>query len=411
MNILIITQYFYPENFRINDLAEYYIEKGHKITVLTGYPNYPEGKYYQGYRFLRNFYEQYNSININRVPIFPRGKNKILLVLNYLSYLINSSIYVFFIKKNKFDIIFVYEPSPITVMIPAMVLKSRTRTPIYFWMLDLWPDSLVATKTTQNKFILNIIERLVAKIYQTSDKILISSYSFERHILSRGGYKDRILYFPNWADKVIEEISKTNQLNIKKPELPKGFNLLFAGNLGEAQDLETLIKVGIELKKNKDINFIILGKGRKLDWLKTNINENKLNDKFFLLGDVKVEEVFNYLKCSDVLYLSLKKDEVFKSTVPGKLPTYLLSGKPIISAVDGETYDIIKRAEAGIPCEAGDVNGIVKAVLELNNLEEEEREKIGLKAQHYYWCNFSREITLNNLIMEMENTISGSQFN
>lgn len=411
MNILIITQYFYPENFRINDLAEYYIEKGHKITVLTGYPNYPEGKYYQGYHFLRNSYEQYNSININRVPIFPRGKNKLLLVLNYLSYLINSSIYVFFIRKNKFDIIFVYEPSPITVMIPAMFLKSRTRIPIYFWMLDLWPDSLIATKTTQNKFILNIIERLVAKIYQTADKILISSYSFERHILSRGGYKNRIIYFPNWADKVIEENSKSNLLNIKKPELPKGFNLLFAGNIGEAQDLETLIKVAIELKKNKEINFIIIGKGRKLDWLKTSINENKLNDKFFLLGDIKVGEVLNYLKCSDVLYLSLKKDEVFKSTVPGKLPTYLLSGKPIISAVDGETNDIIKRAEAGIPCEAGDVNEIVKAVLKLRNLREDERKKIGVKAQQYYWSNFAREITLNNLIKEMENTISGSQLN
>lgn len=409
MNLLIITQYFYPENFRINDLAEYYIEQGHKVTVLTGYPNYPEGKFYHGYSLFRNNVEIFNSIKIFRIPIIPRGKSKISLTLNYLSYLINSSFFVLFLKKSQFDLIFVYEPSPITVMIPAMIFKKKTGIPIYFWMLDLWPDSLVATNTTKNKFILNLFEKLVASIYKYSDKILISSHSFEQHILSRNGLRKKILYFPNWADKIVEQISKSTTLNTEKPVLPVGFNVMFAGNLGEAQDLETLIKIGIKLNNYKDINFVILGKGRKLEWLKASIQENKLINNFFLLGEIKLEEVMEYLICANVLYLSLNKSDVFKSTVPGKLQTYFLAGRPIVSAVDGETYEIIKNAEAGIPCNSGDVDGVVKAILKIRELSVEEREKIGLNAKSFYWSQFARDTNLKNLIKEMEKTLVESR--
>lgn len=404
MKILIVSQYFYPENFRINDLAEYFYEKENEVSVLTGYPNYPAGKIYEGYTLFKNKFEIYNGINIHRVPIVPRGKSRIKLIVNFFSFFISASIYSFYLRKQKFDIILVYEPSPITVMIPAILLKKIMKIPLYFWMLDLWPDSLIATNATSNKFIISSLDRLVTYFYSQSDKILISSLYFENHILNRKGNKEQIYYLPNWADKELEESAKVKNLGFSF-NLPSGFVIMFAGNIGESQDFGTLIKVAQNLKPNNDIHFVIVGDGRKLNWLKDEIIDKNLTKTFHFFGSVEINKVIPLLFKADVLYLSLKNSLIFESTVPGKFQTYLLAGKPIISAVNGETYELIKQSGVGIPCHSGNVGEITEAILKLKNMSDLERKEMGGLGQKLYWEKYNRTKSLNELIKNMELSI------
>jgi len=404
MNILIISQYFYPENFRINDLANYFIEKEHDITVLTGYPNYPNGKLFEGYSLFKNGFELYNKIKIYRTPIVPRGGSRFQLIINYLSFFISASFSLHKTANKHFDVILVYEPSPITVMIPAIIAKKKLKVPLYFWLLDLWPDSLIATKTTSNKIVIKSIDKLVSYFYCQSDKILISSSYFKEHILERNGKNEQLMYFPNWADKELEESSLIGT-NLLPFSLPDGFKVIFAGNVGESQDFETLIEVAKYLKNFEDIKFIIIGEGRKLKWLKEQILSNKLEDRIFLFGSVTIDKVFPILNKADILYLSLRNERIFESTVPGKLQTYLLAGKPIVSAVNGETFKFVKENKVGIACFSGNISEISKAILEIKNMTHERIEEINKNNKKLYWKKFSRSEILNGLLKDMECSI------
>lgn len=404
MRILIISQYFYPENFRINDLADSFIETGHNVSVLTGYPNYPEGKVYTGYGLFHHHYEKYNNIEIIRVPLIPRGnKGPIRLFLNYISFMFSASLRVLFLPREKYDIIFVYEPSPITVVIPAIILKKIKKIPIFLWVLDLWPESLIATNSIKNKWILNFIEKFVRKIYKDCDKILISSKSFEKHLIKKDVSLEKIIYFPNWADKEYEldVIMSLNEISV-----PSGFVVLFAGNLGYAQDLETLVEVVVSLREYENIHFVILGDGRKYEWLAREIEKRKISTNLHLYGQKSISEVKQYFAKSHVLYLSLRDEKLFEDTVPGKLQSYFIASKPIIAAIRGETELIIKDAQNGITCEPGNVEMIKEAIVKMFQMDESQRKQMGLNGYNYYWNNFSRK-KLSDLILEkMQNEIN-----
>jgi len=249
--ILIVSQYFWPETFQINGIAKNLKNRGYRITVLTGKPNYPNGKFFNGYGFFKNNYEKWNGIDLYRSPLFPRGSGSgIKLFLNYLSFFLFSSIRILTINK-KFDLIFVYEPSPITVGIPALIAKKKFKIPIYFWVQDLWPESLTAAGGIKNKFILNVADKITRFIYNSSDKLLVQSKSFIPYIKGQNIKLNKIIYFPNTTESFYKLVSSNNKY---KSIMPQGIKIMFAGNIGEAQSFETLLKAAYYLKENKKKN-------------------------------------------------------------------------------------------------------------------------------------------------------------
>ena len=258
MRVLIITQYFWPENFRINDLASGLKERGHKVTVYTGIPNYPDGRFFTGYGFFRNVRQDHNGLEVIRAPLLPRGKgNRISLAINYVSFALGASILAPFLCRKKHDLIFVYEPSPITVGLPALVLKKLKSAPVFFWMQDLWPESLSATGAVNSKSILKMAEGLVRFICRRCDRILIQSEAFSSPVQRLGVIPERILYFPNSA----EDLYRPMQLDkdaIERSLIPAGFRIMFAGNIGAAQDFKTILAAAERLKEYSGIHWVII---------------------------------------------------------------------------------------------------------------------------------------------------------
>ena len=389
MKILIVSQYFWPENFRINDLAKGLVDKGHQVTVLTGQPNYPGGKLFPGYGFFKNLKQHREGIKILRVPLLPRGSGGgFRLFLNYMSFALAGSILGPFICRGTFDVIFVHEPSPITVGLPAIVLKIFKKAPIMFWVLDLWPESLSATGAVKSVLILGGVRRLVKFIYDRCDKVLVQSRGFVSHIKGLNIPPEKILYFPSWAEDIYRPLPVSHHPEI--PELPEGFLVMFAGNIGVAQDFPTLLDAAEKLKSHKKIHWIIIGDGRRLEWVRKEIHNRGLDQNIHLLGRHPIEMMPFFFSKASVLLVTLKRDPIMSLTIPGKIQSYLASGQPIIAAMDGEGARIIREAEAGMACSAENAEGLAQTVLHMSQKSQAELEAMGRKAHQYYKENFDR---------------------
>lgn len=401
MRILIVTQYFWPENFKINDIALALKERGHEVLILTGKPNYPNGKFSKGYTFFNKRIDFWNGIKIYRSPIIPRGKGKgIQLFVNYISFSIFASIKLLFIK-NKFDKIFVYEPSPITVGIPGIVAKYKFKAPLYFWAQDLWPESISAAGGIKNKSVIAVLDWLTRFIYKHSKKVLVQSKAFIPYILNQNIERDKLVYYPNSTENYYHELS-TDQELLKT--LPKGIKLMFAGNIGEAQSFDTLLQAASILKKELiDVKWIILGDGRMKDYVNQKIKELNLGDNFFLLGAFPSTEMPKYFSCADALIVSLKKDPIFALTIPSKIQSYLACGKPIITSLDGEGSNIIRESNAGFTGPSEDYAGLVTNVKKFLNLSKEEQKILGQNGRAYFNIEFEREILVDRLEKILDN--------
>jgi len=397
MRILIVTQYFWPENFKINSLSIELKNKGHDIFVLTGLPNYPVGKISKNYSFWKNNDEVWNGIKIYRSKLIPRFSGKgIHLFINYISFAIFSSIKVLFLKEKKPDLIFVYEPSPVTVGIPAIVAKNKFgNVPIFFWAQDLWPDSLKDTGAFNNKYILKLADKFTRYIYNNSKIILVQSEAFINYIIKQGVSSNKIKYFPNPTENTYNVV----KINEKYSSLlPKGFNLIFAGNIGEAQSFDTLIDAAVKLKQlNYPIYWNILGDGRVKNNLEKKITKLNLTDNFIFKGSFMSEEMPLFFACADGLIVSLKKSKIFSLTIPAKVQSYLACGRPIIGSIDGEGARIINDAGAGYVSPSEDVDSLVINIIKLYNLTEEERARFGHNGRTYFEREFSMEILINKL--------------
>ena len=403
MKILIVSQYFWPENFRINDLCIGLIERGHDVTVYTGLPNYPEGKFFNGYNFKGPYKESFGKIKIIRSPLFPRGKSKSLrLALNYFSYFFFASLLAPFLVRGKYDKIFVYEPSPITVAIPGIVLKYLKRAPMFFWVTDLWPESLEATGVVKNKKILNLVARMVRVLYKHSDKILITSKGFASRVKNLGAKDSQIVYFPQWAETLY---SSQPDINFNDPLSPEvGFKIMFAGNIGSAQDFETIVQAAVLLRDHKNIKFLILGDGLMKKWAETEVIKNDLSKNFIFLGRKPVEMMPNYYSKADVMLMSLTNTDLFSITLPSKLQSYLASGKPVMASMNGEGADIIKEWKAGMSCPATNPSVLAETILEMSKLSSEELSEMGKNALKCYQSEFEREKLISQLEKEFQET-------
>jgi glycosyltransferase involved in cell wall biosynthesis len=397
MNILIVTQYFWPEYFPINDLARGLFERGHQVTVLTGIPNYPKGRFFTGHGFFKNTRQDYHGVQVIRAPLLPRGNGGGLrLAINFLSFALSGSILAPYLCRGTYDVIFVYEPSPITVGLPAIVLKKIKSAPIFFWMQDLWPESLSATGAVNSKIILKMVESLVRFICLRCERILIQSRAFSSPVQRLGVNSKRILYYPNSAEELYQPI----KLDAAAPErslMPAGFRIIYAGNIGAAQDFATILGAAEKLKNYADIHWIILGDGRMRPWVENEVYQRGLAKTVHLLGRYPAEAMPRFFSLSDVLLVTLRKEPIFSLTIPSKVQAYLACAKPVIAGLDGEGARVIEEAGAGIACAAEDPTALSAAVLTMYSMSESERKTMGLRGRDYFEKHFERKMLLGRL--------------
>lgn len=392
MRILIVTQYFWPENFRTNDLAMGLLERGHQVTVLTGIPNYPTGSFFPGYGLFANLRQDYHGAKIIRVPLLPRGKGRgIQLALNYLSFALILSVLAPFLCRGRHDVIFVCQLSPVTVGLPALILKKLKKLPIIFWILDLWPESLIATGAVRSETALRLVEKLVGFIYRGCDRILVASRGFVSSINAKGITGDRISYFPNWCEP---EYGATHPLPVA---LPAGFRVMFAGNVGVAQDFETILSAAEKVKPFRDIHWIIVGDGRRLEWVREEVARRGLAGTLHLLGRYPPEAMAGFFAQADVMLVTLKRDPLFALTVPGKIQSYMACGRPIIAAVDGAGGELVTESGAGLSTPAEDPDALAQSVLIMYGMPKEKREAMGRFGKEYCGMNFEREMLIDRL--------------
>ena len=392
-NILFICQYFYPETFRGNDIAFHWAEKGHNVHVVTGIPNYPQGSFFVGYNWFKKRAENIKGVKVTRLPIIPRKNSKIMLILNYFSYLILSCIYIFFHALfNHYDCVFVQQLSPVTMSTSGIIYKKIRKVPLYTWVLDLWPDSLSAAGGINNRHVLNFFDFFVKKEYKYSDQLLISSKSFECNILNYGPYNDKIIYYPQWADDNLDV-----NYNDILPQLPDGFIVMFAGAIGEAHGFETNMQAALLTKNHKNIKWVILGDGRKLDWVRNFVKDNDLGETVYILGRYPVETMSYFFNRADVMLVSLSDSPLYNLYAPAKISSYLAAGKPIIAILNGEGQEVINDANCGISLSAGDYIGLANSVINCSLMDKEKLNQLGKNGRAYYEKNFCKDTSLEKI--------------
>ncbi len=400
MNILIVTQYFWPETFRVNDLAVSLVERGHSVTVLTGTPNYPEGKFYDGFGLFKKNYQRYSGVKVIRVPIIPRGRSGgINLILNYLSYVVSAGILGPFLCRGKFDSILAFQLSPVTIALPAIVLKKIKKIPMFLWIQDLWPETVTAVSAIKaSNPLLKVLESLVRYIYGNSDRILIQSKAFRSSVIKYwNGAPEELLYLPNFAETLYQPVPLDTNAPEYKDMPPDGFRIVFAGNIGQAQDFKTILLAAEILKEHKDIHWVIIGDGRAKAWVEEKVQKKGLSAVFHLIGRHPIEKMPVYFSFADTLLVTLKKDPIFELTIPSKVQSYMACGKPIIAGLGGEGADIIEQSGSGIVCDAENPEMLVEAVLKLYHMPEVDRIQLGTSGRKYFEDNFERSLLVERL--------------
>jgi colanic acid biosynthesis glycosyl transferase WcaI len=390
VNILIVTQYFWPENFRINDLARELALRGHTVDVLTGIPNYPAGKVFAEFQAEPREFANFGDVRVTRVPMLPRGRGSVRLMLNYASFVIGACVVgTWKLRGRMFDVIFVYEPSPATVGLPAVLLGRIKKVPVVFWALDLWPETLAAVGVLKSPRTLRWVGHMVRFIYDRCALVLGQSRGFLKSLAEHCTDPSKIRYFPSWAEDVFGSQATAPAPEVKSE--PGVFNVLFAGNIGEAQDLPAVLAAAELLKDEPNIRWLIVGDGRRSDWLQSEVARRGLESQVRLLGRFPVERMPSFYAHASALLVSLKKDPVFSLTIPGKVQSYLMSGAPVIGMLDGEGSRVISEARCGGVCAAGDSAGLAAVVRDLSLMSTAERRKLGLNGRAYAEKEFGRE--------------------
>lgn len=402
---LIITNHFWPETFRCNDIAFELVKRGYEVKVLTGIPDYPQGRYLKGYSLFRRRRVKVRGVKVVRVPRIPRGNGSaIRMILNY-----GSSIFFFFFYGlyqalfHRFDCIFVHNTSPAFICLPAVLVKKIQRIPIDHWILDMWPESLAAGGI-HNKTVYNLIEKMMALIYRNSDVLHISSMGFKRLLLEKGVPEEKILYLPNFC----EDTSSNVELK-SIPELPEGFKIMFAGNLGEAQNLENVLQSALRLKEEKNIHWIFIGDGRKKPWMDAFIAEHHLEETVHMMGRHPIDTMSAFFAQADVMLVSLADEVAFNLVLPAKVQAYMVNAKPILAMLNGEGQEVIQAAECGWYVDANDVEGMAGMVKQISTLSKEDLKTVGDKGYAYYRENFELNMCMDRLDTALQELMGESK--
>lgn len=399
MKILVVTQYFWPEEFRINDICKEFKNNGHEVDVLTGLPNYPKGKYFNGYSLFKYGPKKYEGINIYRCAMLPRGENNVVgMILNYISFVVAGTIRLIPLLFKKYDRVFVFQISPITTAIPAILISKLKGIKSFIYVQDLWPETFYSIKNIQNKTIRKTFKYICIKIYNSFNVLLIASRGYNEILSSYGIKKEKIEYFPQWGEDIFETMVNGENIGIKNEK----FKIMFAGNIGKAQGVDTIIYAANKVRENTDIEWIILGDGSEFENIKKLITELKLQDTVKLLGRKPVDEMPNYFSQASAMLVTLKDEFIFNNTVPAKVQAYMAAGKPIIACANGETAHLITQCNCGVSCKASNSEDLARAVNKLFNLDIEERVKMGENGLLFYRENFTKNKLVNRLFEIMK---------
>jgi colanic acid biosynthesis glycosyl transferase WcaI len=405
LNILIVSQYFWPENFRINDLAQEWVARGHCVTVLTGVPNYPGGVVFEAFSDAPKSFDAYAGARVVRVPMLARASGGVRLFLNYLSFVLGSCLFgPWRLRGERADVIFVFEPSPVTVGLPALLLGRIKRAPVVFWALDLWPETLSAIGVVRSPRLLAWVGQLVRFIYERCTLVLGQSKGFLTSIAKYCSDASKIRYFPSWAEEVFQD---SVQSLAPEVSVQSGvFNVVFAGNVGDAQDMPAVVEAADLLRHNMSIRWLIVGDGRRSAWLAQEVERRGLQERVLLLGRFGVERMPSFYAHADALLVSLKKDPVFSMTIPGKVQSYLMAGVPVLGMLDGEGAQVITDANAGLVCAAGDSAGLAAAVLTLAAMSRDDRGALGANGRAFAQREFGRDSLMDRLESLLQEAIS-----
>lgn len=389
MKILVFSQYFYPENFRINTICKELVARGHHITVVTAYPQYPAGKLYDGYGFHIPYEKQWNGVTIHRVKTYPRGSNPFTLLRNCTSYVSSANQWV----KNcdeKFDVVFVFGVSPVTVGLPAVTYHEKFGTPIYFYLQDLWPESVHEILGIRFPPLTWAINRIVTRIYEESYKILCTSPEMIPHLQNKGVPKEKLLYWPQFC-------SAPNLEGAEKPAIYSNntFNIVFAGNLGNAQGLDLMVNAAKELK-DRPIRWFLVGDGRAKERLVRKVKQLHLQDRITFLGRVSEEEANRYVHFADCAYLSFQDSPLLSLIIPAKLQTYLACGTPVLVAANGSVAELVKNAGCGIAVPP-ELNALVSAAKTLLASSNRQNARYRQAAKAYSLAHFDKDALLDRL--------------
>ena len=400
MRVLIVSQYFWPEQFRINELVEFLKTKNLEVEILTGLPNYPDGSLFSNYKKDPNKFNSFCGSKIYRLPIILRkDSSKINLFLNYISFIL-SGIFIapFILRKKKYDIIFTFATSPITVAIVSIFLAKIKNCKSVLWVLDLWPDILSELKIIKNAYLITLLDDIIKKIYEKTDIILVQSKTF-KSIIDKKINNNKSIYFPSWPENL------KHNIKIKIKKRAGKINIVFTGNIGEAQNFDNVFKVIKYFRKNEKLNWIIVGSGRKLNIFRRNVTKYKIKNIEFY-GNQPIQNISAFHSIADILLISLKKGKALSATIPGKLQTYLNSNKYILGMIDGEARDLINESKAGKCVKPDDVKGminLINKILSNKNLILFKRSKINTKL--FINKNFNKVNLLKKLINIFENII------
>lgn len=397
--VLVVSQYFDPESFKCNEIAYELSKLGYKVDVITGIPNYPNGKYFKGYGVFRKRIEKKNGVTIYRAFEWPRGtkSRKVFILMGYLTYALFGSVWAFFLALFKnYDVIIAHEPSPVFQVAPGMLVARMQRIPLYTWVLDLWPS--IATYYFKPGIVLNRIEHFCKKMYRRSEKILISSEGFRAYIKEFAGVDDnKIVYFPNWS----EDIKNWPILEI--PKLPNGFRIMMAGNIGEAQVFPALYEFLLKFKGDPRFQWIFVGDGASKSDLVKFAQENGMTDTMTFVERHPFKYMPAFYQSADALFLTLKNSKRHLIiTVPARFQSYLSAGKPIIGLIGKGTGDLIEDCDCGISADSENINELYNKVIDAYNNREDFSKK-GANGLKFFYEKYTREKCINDLIQIIEN--------
>lgn len=388
MRILLVSQYFWPESFIINDLVRELVAQGNEVTVLTGKPNYPDGKVFPGYQqagVSEDLFE--GHIRVLRVPLRPRGHGALNLMRNYLSFVVSGLLHFPRLARSvQADAILVFVPSPITAAIPAILLKKTRRAHLALWVQDLWPESLAATGFVRNPFLLWLAGLMVRVIYACCDTLLVQSRAFAAPV-ARYAAASKIVYYPNsMADALANSAAQSVPTSLIEL-LEKKFCAVFAGNIGTAQALETLVDSAERLRDLTDFRLVFVGSGSRLEWVRAECSRRGL-DNVVIAGRFPMQAMPVILARAQALLVTLKSETIFTYTVPSKVQAYMAAGRPVVAALDGEGARIVEEACAGLTCAAEDGAGLAQRLRDLHSMAPEERTRMGQAGRRYFLEHF-----------------------
>lgn len=400
-HILLISQYFHPETFRVNDMACEWVKRGYKVTVLTGIPNYPMGKFFEGYDKKHRTRETWNGVNIIRIPLVARGNssNKLMnavgMAANYFSFVRSGKKWVRSeeAKNLHADLVFTFEVSPMTQAMIGVWYGKRYHVPTYLYVQDLWPENVETVTGIHNKMIIGPIDKMVDKIYRETGTIFTTSPSFVKAIVGRRVpvEKNKVHYWPQYAEEFYKPMKPVPIDGIDTAD--GSYKIAFTGNIGTAQGLDVLPKAA-RLLKDENVKFVIVGDGRYQPEFERQIDELGVRDKFVMISRVPAERVPEILSNVDAGFISFNKTPLWGNTIPAKLQSYMACGKAIIASASGETERVITEAGCGVCTTIGDAEALADGIREIMKSDS---VAMGCRAREYFEEKFDKKKLMDEM--------------